>query len=485
MSKAYSIRQLRMEGDSVAAISRKLEVSRGTVYRYLEKDDLSPEPPGPAKRPKALDAYRALIESWLDEDARGWRKQRHTAHRIWLRLRDEEGVEVCESTVRNYVRALKSERTAAKDSFLDLQWPPGEAQADFGEADFYVSGVRRRLSYFVLSFPYSNVGLAQVFPGENAECVCQALKSIFAHIGGVPRRIVFDNAAGVGRRVCDTVRTTEMFAAFAAHYGFAFSFCNPRSGNEKGNVERKVGYIRDNVFVPVPQVLNPDAYNSKLLARTMALSEKDHWMRGEPELQLFVEDRFAMLGLPEKPFSVVRYETRRADGYGKVRLDGRHFYSSDPSLAGRDLVLAVGATSVSVCTADGTVVAEHRRAYGDAPTDTSDPAAQLALLAVKAGGWRDSKVRAELPPSLREHMDSLPKDLLKAELRLMRDQSAHSGWRTTVQAMQAALDATGGIDEASVAVGAARMAGGAVVYDEQVDLAAYDEAFAAEGRCAE
>lgn len=75
-----------MEGDSVAAISRKLEVSRGTVYRYLEKDDLSPEPPGPAKRPKALDAYRALIESWLDEDARGWRKQRHTAHRIWCLL---------------------------------------------------------------------------------------------------------------------------------------------------------------------------------------------------------------------------------------------------------------------------------------------------------------------------------------------------------------------------------------------------------------
>ena len=53
----------------------------------------------------------------------------------------------------------------------------GEAQADFGEADFYVMGVRRRLSYFVLTFPYSNVGLAQVFPGENAECVCQALRT--------------------------------------------------------------------------------------------------------------------------------------------------------------------------------------------------------------------------------------------------------------------------------------------------------------------
>lgn len=72
--------------------------------------------------------------------------------------------------------------------------------------------------------------LAQVFPSENAERVCQALKQIFEHVGGVPTRIVFDNAAGVGRRVCGGVRTAELFGRFAAHYGFAYSFCNPNSG---------------------------------------------------------------------------------------------------------------------------------------------------------------------------------------------------------------------------------------------------------------
>ena len=93
----------------------------------------------------------------------------------------------------------------------------------------------------MLSFPYSNVGLAQVFPGENAECVCQALKQIFEHVGGVPTRIVFDNAAGVGRRVCGGVRTAELFGRFAAHYGFAYSFCNPNSGHEKGDLYRSFG----------------------------------------------------------------------------------------------------------------------------------------------------------------------------------------------------------------------------------------------------
>ena len=105
MSKAYSIRRLRMEGSSIAEISRKLEVSRDTVYKYLAADDLSQKPPAPRARKSVLDPYRALIESWMDEDERNWRKQRHTAHRVWARLREEAGADVGESTVRNYGRA--------------------------------------------------------------------------------------------------------------------------------------------------------------------------------------------------------------------------------------------------------------------------------------------------------------------------------------------------------------------------------------------
>ena len=482
MSKAYSILQLRMDGDSIAEISRELEVSRDTVYKYLAAEDLSQRPPAPRGRTSSLDRYRPLIESWLDEDERNWRKQRHTAHRIWVRLRDEAGADVGESTVRNYVRRLRLERGTQREQYLDLDWAPGDAQADFGEADFYVGGVRRRMSFFVMTFPYSNVGVAQVFPGENAECVCQALRNVFEHVAGVPKRIVFDNAAGVGRRVGDAVRTTEMFPAFAAHYGFAYSFCNPHSGHERGSVENKVGYMRDNLFVPLPRIEDAEAFNARLLDRSMALSDKRHRIKGENELQLFVEDQFAMVGLPPVPFTVVRYEVRKADKPGKVRLDGPHLYSSDPSLAGSELVCGIGATTVTVATRDGAVVAEHPRAYGDAPTDTTGPASQLALLCRRPGEWANSKVRSALPGGLREHMDSLGGPDLRAKLRLMRGQAAASGWDATVQAMAGAPLATGRIDRASVAVGAARIAGGAVAYDERVDLSAYDSAFSPAGR---
>ena len=60
MFKAYSICQLRMEGDSIAEISRKLEVSRDTVYKYLAMEDLSQRPPAPRAKASVLDRYQPL-----------------------------------------------------------------------------------------------------------------------------------------------------------------------------------------------------------------------------------------------------------------------------------------------------------------------------------------------------------------------------------------------------------------------------------------
>lgn len=119
------------------------------------------------------------------------------------------------------------------------------------------------MSCFVLSFPYSSIGIARVFPGENAECVCRGLRDIFEHIGGAPARTVFDDAAGVGRRACEKIRATGLFSAFAAHHGFVFPFCNVDAGHEKGSVEAKVRCLRSNLFVPVPRVSDMGAYNGE------------------------------------------------------------------------------------------------------------------------------------------------------------------------------------------------------------------------------
>ena len=176
MPTINSIRQLRRDGLSITDIASATGVSRDTVYKYLKKDDFSPQIPSKQKHASKLDPYRSIIESWLDEDKTNWKKQRHTSRRIYQRLTEECGVNVSESAVNRYVRKLKETRKAYEDAYLDLDWAPGEAQADFGEADFYLLGTRRRMRYFVVTFPYSNVGFAQVLPSENSECVCEGLK---------------------------------------------------------------------------------------------------------------------------------------------------------------------------------------------------------------------------------------------------------------------------------------------------------------------
>ena len=187
MPQVQSIRRLRRNGESVASIARKTHVSEPTVRKYLAKEDLSAVPSVRKPRASVIDPYLPVIEQWLAEDRANWR------------LRDEHGAEVSLSTVTRAVARLRREFAAERDeAFMDLVWHPGEAQADFGEVDVLLRGVVQRMHHFVLDFPYSNVGLVQLMPGENAECTCLALRNLFEWLGGVPERIVFDNAAGVG-----------------------------------------------------------------------------------------------------------------------------------------------------------------------------------------------------------------------------------------------------------------------------------------------
>lgn len=102
------------------------------------------------------------------------------------------------------------------------------------------------------------------------------------------------------------------------------------SFSAKGNVENKVGTTRRILFVPVPTYHNIEEYNRTLLDKHEKKAAEVHYKKGTVILELFEEDRKHFLHLPVKPFNVCRYETCKADGYGKICLDGKHFYSTKP-----------------------------------------------------------------------------------------------------------------------------------------------------------
>jgi transposase len=480
MPQIQSIRRMHNDGYSVSEIANATKLSRPTVRKYIEVDDFNQPTPAERKRPSKLDPYIDTILGWLEDDKKARRKQRHTAKRIYDRLRTEMGFAGSYSTVQRFVKDLRA--VNGSGGFLDLVWQPASIQVDFGQADFYIMGTLTCMHYLVVTFPYSNVALAQLFKGENAECVCEGLRRIFEYVGGVPDRAVFDNATGIGKRVCDEIRLTELFSRFQLHYGFTVTFCNVNSGHEKGSVENAVGTLRRNLFVPVPDIQNVAIYNKNLLGECMGRAVAVHYRKGEQCRALFEEDAWALAPLPQKPFACVRYQGYKTDGYGTVIVGGHHRYSTSPGMATSTVTVAFGADDVWVYDATGSLIAEHVRLYGEEPKESVDPSSSLRTLLRRPGAWKNSQVRASLPDALRNHIDAQDRDMVKECLATLAEVSASAGYDMAVKASWGVYQRTGQMRLSDVSLYAARLTGpGVADYEDDVDLNIYDQVFAATG----
>ena len=439
MPQIHGIREMSREGHSVAEISREIEVDEKTVRKYLKQEDFSPRPPEKSRRTSRLDRHKLLIDSWLTEDQKRWRKQRHTAKRIHDRLTEESpGYDCSYNIVQRYVKEVRG-KLRSRRANQELVWHPGESQSDFGEADFIEQGVSVRKKYLTLSFPHSNDSYTQVFGGETAECVCQGLKDIFTYIGGGPWVIVFDNATGIGRRVGEVIHESKLFHRMRAHYGFSVRFCNPYSGHEKGHVENKIGYTRRNLFVPEPAFDDVEAFNRDLLDRHQEKAAEAHYKKLLPIKQLFEADKQALLPLPSQPFEVCRYAYLKTDGYGKIHFDGRHHYSTRPDYADQEVLVAVRAHTIDILDEHKQLIVGHTRQFGTKRSDTVDYRTSLAMLTRNAGAWQNSGIRELVSPELKQVMDNQPRDQLKGTLRTMQQLSATYSFEAALQALDAGI----------------------------------------------
>ena len=183
-------RSVMVEGMSVREASRVFGLHRDTVRKMLAYS----VPPGyrrqdPPRRPK-LEPFTGVIDAILEADRQVPRKQRHTAKRIFERLRDEYGFDGGYTTVKDYVR---EHRRRTQEMFVPLSHPPGHAQCDFGEAVAVIAGVERKVHYLVLDLPHSDGCFMKAYPAETTEAFLDGHVSAFAFLGGVPQSILYDN----------------------------------------------------------------------------------------------------------------------------------------------------------------------------------------------------------------------------------------------------------------------------------------------------
>lgn len=481
--KIHDIRERYEEGCSISQIASDLGLDRKTVRKYVNMDDFSPKVPVKRKRASILDSHRGYVDEILEADQYIRRKQRHTARRIYERLVEERGFEGSYNIVQRYVkdwheRMAAEGKLAAGEGFMPLTWPAGTAQADFGEADFILDGEQRIMKFFVLSFPFSNVGFVQVFGGETAECVCQGLKDAANYIGGVPEKIVFDNATGVGRKIMGAVQETELFHHFRLHYGFDLRICNPESGHEKGNVERKVHTLRSRMFVPVPNVAGGDLrrYNAWLLDEVKRWNDREHYQKGTNQLVLFEEDLKALRPLPGSDFEARRYVERKTDKYGCVQLEGRHAYSVCPAMQRTKVIVGIGAHDITIHNKDGGLIITHPRLFGSGNTRINNPASLLPVLRRSPGSWEQCPVRQVVTPIVRQYLDSGSNSDRRAAVAVLMDVTDRYGFDTAQRAFSAGVE-RGRTETDAVMLLAARIASGGLdaVPEPGPSLAAYDE----------
>ncbi len=466
------------QGRNISDIAQALGVDRKTVRKFVQQEDFSEPFPQPSARATKLDPFKPTIQAWLTEDARVRYKQRHTAVRVHHRLKAEfpDTYRGSYSAVQRYVKQIRPKRPRTETGTLEWVWEPGVAQVDFGTADVYwqtqdASPVT--VKYLTVSFPFSNAGVVQYFPGETAECVVQGLGDIFQWLGGVPRRLVFDNATGVGRRMGDVIRYAELFERFQAHYGFETTFCNPYAGHEKGGGEANVGYFRRNVMVPPPVLSDWASANQDALGQCQRLWQRPHYKKSLPIATLFESDRQALRAVPARPFQPVRFTRVHTDGYGKFHLEAQHWYSSAPEWARHELVVQIGAFTVVPYAPDGTPITTHVRQYGATRTDTIDPRTTLSRLSRNPGAFRNSPLRGVLPEALVTTLDQYAREDLKGCLRALADLTDRYGFDHALLALEAAVEHQQ-VSYADITVRATRMAYWPPVDESRVDLKSYD-----------
>jgi transposase len=375
-------RRVLVDGLSKRAACREYDIHWDTLKKILE----NPEPPGyrrTAPRPKPkLEPFLPVVHQILEGDKKAPRKQRHTARRVFERLRDEHGYAGGLTVVKEAVAAW---RLRSAEVFIPLAHRPGEAQVDFGQAEVVLDGRTTTVALFVMTLPYSDAVFVGAFPRECTEAFLEGHVRAFAFFGGVPRRISYDNSKVAVAQITGSRdrKVTDAFLRLKSHHLFEDHFCLVRRPNEKGHVETLIGFARRSYLVPVPAVnggLEP--LNDDLLRRCRDDLARRLWGKPATKGDLLAEERSALLSLPSEGFVAARVEPRCVDSLSLVSFDANQ-YSVPTEFAHHGVTVVASVDTVRIVCGDR-VAAAHPRCWGREHV-FYDPVHYLAVLERKPG----------------------------------------------------------------------------------------------------
>lgn len=431
---------------SIRQIGQELRHSYWTVRKALDAPAPEPYQLSEPRAAPVLGPYKAHLP----------RKQRYTSKKIYQLIR-EAGYQGAESTVRYYV-SQQRKRKRRPTLYLPLAFDPGmDAQVDWGEAHAILAGEMRVVHLFVMRLCYSRKCFVMAFPTQRQEAFLWGHVQAFAHFGGVPHRISYDNLKTAVNRLLQgrNRQEQETFTRFRSHYLFDSRFCTPGQAHEKGGVESDVGYVRRNFLVPMPEVAGFDELNHLLLAacredeqRRVERTDQTigaRWQSEAPHLR----------PLPKHAFACCSSHELTLNGYGLVHFETNR-YSVPADKAQKQLTLRAYPFHIEIL-AGHEVIATHTRAYGH-QQDILEPLHYLPLLAQRPGAFEHAQPmrqwRAQWPPVYESLLAALRRQqpgesqsirTFLQILQLHQDHAPEQIERAVTQALESGLASLSGV----------------------------------------
>jgi transposase len=380
-----------VEGHSRREAARVFGLSRETVLKMCRFS----LPPGytrtaPVSKPK-LGALLAVIDAILEADRSAPAKQRHTAKRIFERLRDEHGFAGGYTVVKDYVRIG---RARGRERVVPVSHPPGHAQVDFGEAVGVIGGVRQKIHFFCMDLPQSDACFVKAYPCETTQAFLDGHVAGFGFFGGVPLSILYDNLKIAVAKICGDGKRerTRAFTELVSHYLFADRFGRPGKGNDKGKVEELVKYARANFLTPVPVAASFADLNA-MLAERCRVRQGDHAGRHAETIgERLAADGAVLRELPAVALEPCEKRPGRVSSTSLVRYRNND-YAVPTAYGFRDVVVK-GFVDQVVILCGGAVVpsaaiprASHAEPWA-APPGTSGPMARASSSPIRCTTWR-------------------------------------------------------------------------------------------------
>jgi len=332
------------EGFSARQIARQMGLNRRTVRKYLQQPE--PKRSQPEARPQPVMSVvgpriEALLEEWAP---RLEGKHRLSAPRVHREL-IEEGFSVGERTVREY---LAEKRRQAAEVYIPLVHRPGdEAQVDFFEVTVDEGGLRRKAWKFLMRLMYSGRDFIHLYDRCDRPCFLDGHVRAFMFLGGVARRLVYDNLSAAVKRILGLKerKLTDRFKALSSHYLFEPCFARPRQGHDKGGVEARGKSIRLQHLTPI--LAGPDLDTISAAARhdVERLWQQRKRPDGRPLSALWEEERSLFLPLPSAAFDPRCLEPVAISHSSTVKVEGA-VYSLPEGWARLDAEAWIGARDI-------------------------------------------------------------------------------------------------------------------------------------------